>query len=159
MSTVDSATAPDPMSSGSPTMSRRLDHVGLNVADLAAAQAWYEQAFGYVEDLAVRIDALDLDIVMLIHPARRDRLELLYRPGGRPGLRADNPPDAVLTLGFGHVAFDVQGVDEAFDRLVALGARPVMPPRPSPEPGVRMAFVADPEGNLVELLDRSGQPM
>jgi len=36
-----------------------------------------------------------------------------------------------------------------------LGARPVMAPRPSPEPGVRMAFVADPEGNLVELLDRS----
>ena len=30
-----------------------------------------------------------------------------------------------------------------------------MTPRPSPEPGVRMAFVADPEGNLVELLDRT----
>jgi hypothetical protein len=27
-------------------------------------------------------------------------------------------------------------------------------PRPSPEAGVRMAFVADPEGNLVELLPR-----
>jgi len=29
-----------------------------------------------------------------------------------------------------------------------------MPPCAAPEPGVRMAFVADPEGNLVELLDR-----
>ena len=36
----------------------------------------------------------------------------------------------------------------------ARGARPVMPPCPAPEPGVRMAFVADPEGNLVELLER-----
>jgi len=35
-----------------------------------------------------------------------------------------------------------------------LGARPVMPPCPAPEPGVRMAFVADPEGNLIELLHR-----
>lgn len=35
-----------------------------------------------------------------------------------------------------------------------MGAQPVMPPCPAPEPGVRMAFVADPEGNLVELLDR-----
>ncbi|MBG0564509.1 VOC family protein [Actinoplanes aureus] len=26
--------------------------------------------------------------------------------------------------------------------------------RPSPEPGVRMAYLADPEGSLVELLDR-----
>ena len=39
----------------------------------------------------------------------------------------------------------------------ARGARPVMPPCASPEPGVRMAFVADPEGNLVELLHRSPQ--
>ncbi len=34
--------------------------------------------------------------------------------------------------------------------------RPVMPPGPSPEAGVRMAFVADPEGNLIELLHRPG---
>jgi catechol 2,3-dioxygenase-like lactoylglutathione lyase family enzyme len=70
-------------------------------------------------------------------------------------LRAADPPTAVLTEGFGHIAFDVAGVDAAFDRLVGLGARAVMTPRPSPEPGVRMAFVADPEGNLVELLDRA----
>jgi catechol 2,3-dioxygenase-like lactoylglutathione lyase family enzyme len=32
-----------------------------------------------------------------------------------------------------------------------------MPPGPSPEPGVRMAFVADPEGNLIELLHRPAE--
>ena len=117
---------------------RRLDHVGLNVADLDAAERWYAEAFGYVRDLALRIDVVDLDIVMLIHPERGDRLELLHRPGSSPGLRADNPPEAVLTEGFGHVCFDVSGVDAHFDRLVALGARPVMSPRPSPEPLVRM---------------------
>jgi glyoxylase I family protein len=135
--------------------SRRLDHVGLNVADLAAAEAWYAEAFGYERDMAARLDAFELDIVMLIHPGRGDRLELLHRPGSAPGLRAQDAPEAVLTEGFGHVAFDVRGVDVEFDRLVALRVRPVMAPRPSPEPGVRMAFVADPEGNLVELLDRS----
>jgi glyoxylase I family protein len=137
------------------TPSRRLDHVGLNVADLHAAEHWYVEAFGYVRELEVRIDVVDLDIVMLVHPERGDRLELLHRPGSRPGLRADDPPQAVLTEGFGHMAFDVLDVDRHFDRLVGLGARPVMHPRPSPEPGVRMAFVADPEGNLLELLDRS----
>ena len=44
---------------------------------------------------------------MLIHPERGDRLELLHRPGSRPGLRPADPPEAVLTEGFGHVAFDV----------------------------------------------------
>jgi lactoylglutathione lyase len=135
---------------------RRLDHVGLNVADLDAAERWYAEGFGYERDFVARLDLLELDIVMLIHPTRGDRLELLHRPGSRPGLRAETPSEAVLTEGYGHVAFDVAGVDATFDRLVALGARPVMEPRPSPEPGVRMAFVADPEGNLVELLDRSG---
>jgi glyoxylase I family protein len=52
------------------------------------------------------------------------------------------------------VAFAVADLDAAYDHAVARGARPVMPPCPAPEPGVRMAFVADPEGNLVELLDR-----
>jgi lactoylglutathione lyase len=136
---------------------RRLDHVGLNVADLAAAERWYAAALGYVREFATRLDVFELEIVMLVHPSRGDRLELLHRPGSRPGVRAQTPPEAVLTEGFGHLAFDVAGVDEAFDHLVGLGARPVMEPRPSPEPGVRMAFVADPEGNLLELLDRSGR--
>jgi lactoylglutathione lyase len=139
----------------SDTPVRRLDHVGLNVADLAAAQSWYCVAFGYEPDFVATLDAFELDIVMLVHPEHGDRLELLHRPGSQPGLRASNPPEAVLTEGFGHVAFDVPEVDAAFDRLVELGARPVMTPRPSPEPGVRMAFVADPEGNLVELLARA----
>lgn len=138
-----------------PGPTRRLDHVGLNVADLAAAERWYGEAFGYVREIERRLDMFELDIVMMIHPERGDRLELLHRPGSVPGLRAETPPEAVLTEGFGHICFDVAGVDAHFDRLVALGARPVMTPRPSPEPLIRTAFVADPEGNLLELLDRS----
>jgi lactoylglutathione lyase len=134
---------------------RRLDHVGLNVADLMAAERWYLEAFGYKRELVLRLDMFEMDIVMLIHPERGDRLELLHRPGSKPGLRADNPPEAVLTEGFGHLAFDVRDLDSEFERLVALGARPVMTPRPSPEPGVRMAFLADPEGNLVEVIERA----
>ena len=53
------------------TAPARLDHVGLNVADLAAAEAWYAAAFGYEREFVARLDALDLDIVMLIHPGPR----------------------------------------------------------------------------------------
>ncbi|WP_062311529.1 VOC family protein [Demequina rhizosphaerae] len=132
----------------------RLDHVGLNVADLAAATAWYREAFGYAVELEGRVDAIELDFVMLIEPGGGRRLELLHRPGSGPGLRAADPAEAALSEGFGHVAFDVPGLDATFERLIGLGARSVMMPRPSPEPGIRMAFVADPEGNLVELLER-----
>ncbi len=35
--------------------------------------------------------------------------------------------------------------------------RSVWTPRDTPEPGLRIAFVADPDGNLVELLSRDGE--
>jgi lactoylglutathione lyase len=138
-------------------MGERLDHVGLSVGDLAAATAWYCAAFGYQRELALRVDPIDLDIVMLIHPGDGDRLELLHRPGSAPGLRPAGPAEAALSQAFGHVAFDVTDLDRTYARVVGLGARPVLAPQPSPEAGVRMAFVADPEGNLVELLSRPAE--
>ncbi|BCY07833.1 VOC family protein [Actinoplanes sp. L3-i22] len=132
----------------------RLDHAGLSVRDLDAAARWYCAAFGYVRELELRVDALDLDIVMLIHRGHGDRLELLHRPGSEPGPRAADPGAAALSEGFGHVAFDVADLDTTYAKVVGLGATAVMTPRPSPEPGVRMAFVADPEGNLIEILSR-----
>jgi glyoxylase I family protein len=137
----------------------RLDHAGLAVADLGAAASWYCDVLGLVPELTLEVGALDLSIEMLIHPAHGYRLELLYRPGSGAGAdgKPATPGEAALREGYGHVAFDVTDLDGAYDRAVARGARPVMPPGPAPEPGVRMAFVADPEGNLIELLHRPGR--
>jgi lactoylglutathione lyase len=124
------------------------------VADLARAEAWYQKAFGLQREFATRVDAIGLDIVMLRDPEHGHRVELLHRPGSGPGLRAASPAEAALTEGFGHLAFGVASLDEVHGRLLGLGAREVMAPQPSPEPGVRMSFLADPEGNLVELVER-----
>jgi len=132
----------------------RLDHVGLAVRDLEAAAAWYCAAFGYRRELTLRVDPIELDIVMLRHPGHGDRLELLHRPGTAPGPRPAGPAEAALTEAYGHIAFDVADLDGVYATVVGRGAGPVLPPQPSPEAGVRMAFVADPEGNLVELLSR-----
>jgi lactoylglutathione lyase len=132
----------------------RLDHVGLSVTDLAGATSWFCDVFGLVPELALRVEPLDLSIQMLIHPGHGYRLELLHRPGSVAGGKPGTPAEAALRDGYGHVAFDVTDLDTAYHRAVARGARPVMPPGPSPEAGVRMAFVADPEGNLIELLHR-----
>ena len=145
-----------------------LDHVGLNVHDLPAMTEWYAAALGLTVEFEFALDHVDLRGVMLRSPAGF-RLELLCRAGNAPGPAAGgvcggrdrrsnmatDPVEAALTLGFGHVAFDVSDVDGSYARLLAAGAADRMSPRPSPEPGVRMAYVADPEGNLVELLDRT----
>ena len=132
----------------------KLDHVGLNVADLDAMSAWYRKSLDLAIEFEFALDHVDFSGAML-RSADGWRLELLSRPGSVAGLQAADPVEAALTRGFGHVAFDVPDVDAAYDALLAAGASDRMSPRPSPEPGVRMAYVADPEGNLVELLDRT----
>ena len=124
------------------------------MADLARAEAWYQKAFGLQREFATRVGAVDLEIVMLRSEDGGYRVELLHRPGSGPGLRAANPAEAALTEGFGHLAFGVASLGATHSRLIGLGAREIMPPQPSPEPGVRMSFLADPEGNLVELVER-----
>ena len=64
---------------------RRLDHVGLAVAGLEAAAAWFCDVFGLVPELSLRVDAINLSIEMLIHPEFGYRLELLHRPGPGSG--------------------------------------------------------------------------
>jgi catechol 2,3-dioxygenase-like lactoylglutathione lyase family enzyme len=62
----------------------RLDHAGLAVADLGAAAAWYCDVFGLITELTLKVDAIDLSIEMLIHPAFGYRIELLHRPRRQP---------------------------------------------------------------------------
>ncbi len=57
----------------------RLDHVGVNVADPQAAAAWYCAAFDLTRELDLRVDAIDLDIVMLKSEQFGFRAELLHR--------------------------------------------------------------------------------
>jgi glyoxylase I family protein len=128
--------------------------VGVNVADLDAAERWYCAAFAMRPELRLRVDPIDLDIAMLIDDEHGFRIELLHRRGLAAGARPADPAAAALVPGFSHVAFDVRDLDGEHARLVAHGAREVMTPRPSPEPGVRMSYLADPDGNLVELVER-----
>ncbi|MFJ9380725.1 VOC family protein [Streptomyces sp. NPDC101455] len=131
----------------------RFDHVGISVPDLEAATAWYRAALDLTAAPVFSVPGTDLRGVMLLHDGGF-RIELLHRPGARPGLRAGTALAAAGTLGIGHLCLCVEDVDAAYARLVAAGARDSMPPQAAPRPGARMAFVADPYGNLIELLDR-----
>ncbi|MGW3649580.1 VOC family protein [Streptomyces sp. NPDC000878] len=134
-------------------MTTRLDHVGVNVRDLPAQTAWYQGAFGLKTVFEFHLEGPGLRGVVLEHPDGW-RLELLARTGSAPGLRAPDPPTAALTEGYGHFAVTTPELDPVHDALVAHGAGEVTKPGPSPEPGVRMAWVSDPEGNLIELIEK-----
>jgi catechol 2,3-dioxygenase-like lactoylglutathione lyase family enzyme len=131
----------------------RFDHVGISVPDLAAATEWYCTVLHLTAAPAFAVTGTDLRGVMLQHESGY-RIELLHRPGAAPGLAPASALAAAATLGYGHMCLCVPDVDAEFDRLVAAGASVRMSPSPSPRAGARVAFVADPYGNLIELLDR-----
>ena len=132
-----------------------VDHVGLSVRDLDAQREWYQRAFGFVTAAPFEIAAVGLRGVFLLGPDDI-AIELLERAGSTHRTPATTPPDELLAQGWGHLCFRVADLDTVFDRLVAAGAVVVSAPAPSPEPGSRFAFVTDPEGNFIELLDRAG---
>lgn len=135
-----------------------LDHVGLSVADLDAQADWYAAALGLEKLEPGDIPAVGLRVVFLVDPDEKWALELLNRPGSQPKPRAASAPEHVLSQGYGHICLRVADVDALYDRLIAAGATSIMEPGESPVSGVRMAFVADPEGNFIEMLDRPGPP-
>lgn len=135
-----------------------LDHVGLSVADLDAQADWYASALGLEKREPGSIPHLGIRVVFLVDPEDGWALELLSREGSKPGLQAKDAPTALLTQGYGHICLRVDDVDAQYAQLISAGATSIMPPSPSPVPGVRMAFVADPEGHLIEMLDRPGPP-
>jgi catechol 2,3-dioxygenase-like lactoylglutathione lyase family enzyme len=63
-----------------------------------------------------------------------------------------DPPTANAVHGFNHVCFRVTDLEAAYARVLAHGAVAVWDPRAAPEPGIRMAYVTDPDGNLIELV-------
>jgi lactoylglutathione lyase len=133
-------------------MSLRLDHVGLSVGDLDAACEFYSRAFGFTRQLEFELAQHAIRGLMMRHESGM-RLELFKREGSAPGLQAATPIEALATRGYGHFAFVAADIDPVFARALEAGARPVLEPAPSPEPGVRFAFLGDREGNLVELVE------
>lgn len=131
------------------------DHVGLSVADLDAQTKWYSEALGLRVSTPFEIAPIQLRGVFLVGQNGL-AIELLQRTGSQPGLQAANPAEALLTQGYGHICLRIEDVDTMHAQLLAAGASERMAPQQSPEAGVRMSFVADPEGNLIELLDRKG---
>lgn len=135
-------------------MQAAFDHVGISVPDLEPAIAWYCDALDLTAAPVFAIAGTDLRGVMLLHESGY-RIELLHRPQAAPGLAPSSALEAAAVHGFGHMCLRVPDVDAAYDRLIAAGAGERMIPQPSPRPGSRMAFVADPYGNLIELIDRT----
>jgi len=130
-----------------------VDHVGLAVAHLEAMAEWYAEVLDAAVDYRVERRGIAMRAIVLID-ADGFRLELLHREGSAAAHGRETVAESLLRHGLGHLALRVDDVQTEFARLLGLGAAAVMQPGPGSQPGMVIAFVADPEENLVELVSR-----
>lgn len=133
----------------------RFHHISLSVADLTAQEAWYGSAFGLTQvDERLELPEAGVRTVVLSDAAGL-RVEFVERSGSSPAAPADAfAATAVQT--FTHLALQVPDLDAEFARLTGeCRAAPVSPPAPGATGGMRYAYIADPEGNLLELIEVS----
>jgi lactoylglutathione lyase len=125
-------------------MPTRLVHTCVRVRDADASVRFY-RALGFEE--RGRLNFASAYNVYLGLPGDGDRLELTVNVG------RDEPYD--LGDGYNHVAVAVEDLDAALAHLADIGVQPEKPPyRPGDRDDLpRIAFVADPDGYRVELID------
>lgn len=122
-------------------------HTMVRVVDLEKSLRFYQEALGFV--LTRRKD----------YPEGKFTLAFLRAPGD-----SENGPLLELTHnwetkryergdGYGHLAFQVESIDAVRERLRAHGHDLSWGPGSTPDGKRRMAFIDDPDGYEIELLE------
>ena len=114
-------------------------HVSLSTPDLARLRAFYG-------------DALGLPIV-----GGFAQHQIVFFDAGGVAIeieQVDPSSPGAGRSGWNHVAWEVADVDEAYAELSARGVPFHVPPEDFPPgaPSMRIAFFADPDGNVIELI-------
>ncbi|GLR66991.1 hypothetical protein GCM10010909_16720 [Acidocella aquatica] len=126
---------------GEPRM--KIGFVKLVVRDLAAMQAFYMQVFAMVLHRVIEDDAFTEVILKWPDAGEANaRLILFYHKDGR---------DIVVGTGYGPLGFYVPELDAMIEHALSLGAVLIQPVIELPL--FRIAFVNDPEGHELELLE------
>jgi lactoylglutathione lyase len=125
-------------------MPTSLVHTCVRVVDIDASLRFY-RALGFEE--RGRLNFSSAYNVYLGLPGDGDRVELTVNVG------REEPYD--LGDGYNHVAVTVEDIDAALAQLAEIGVEPEKPPyHPGDRDDLpRIAFVADPDGYRIELID------
>jgi catechol 2,3-dioxygenase-like lactoylglutathione lyase family enzyme len=132
-----------------------LDHVAFCVSDFEAQVAWYKRAFGLHEGEGERIytDEPYTRSALLMSADNGLCIEIFERPGStRPRSSGEGPLEGTKDQGFHHWTLRVRDLDATLDHLERAGAKVLGFRGDYPKVGARIAFVADPEGNRLELV-------
>ncbi|WP_116951997.1 VOC family protein [Jiangella endophytica] len=141
---------------------RRFDHVGITVADLASATAFFVGLGLEVEGTGT-VEGEFVETVCAI-PGAHCQITMLRTPGGfrlelssflAPGHVPGSPAAMANEVGLRNVSFEVGDLEAAVDAVAAEGYG-LVGGIGEYENSVRMAYVRGPEGIIVSLFEQIG---
>jgi catechol 2,3-dioxygenase-like lactoylglutathione lyase family enzyme len=119
-----------------------LNHVGGRIRDLDASLAFYA---GIGAEVVDRIFMTNSQVNRVHVQIATGLVELLH----------NEDPDPAASYGLNHVGFMTDDLDADYARLIGLGYAELSSPRTASSGQGRLAFLADPNGVRIELLQRA----
>lgn len=144
---------------------RRFSHLGICVTDLERALRFYRDLLGFAHEAEVEVAGEPTDTLLRLRGTQL-RAVFLVRDGVRVELLAfaspPGPPARTRPMhepGLTHLSFRVDDLDATLAALRAAGERVLEDTVIRfPEWQAGAAFVTDPDGQLIELVQRPGDP-
>ncbi|MDX1622748.1 MAG: VOC family protein [Gemmatimonadota bacterium] len=125
-------------------MKADLLHTMIRVKDLDRSVAFYTEVLGLTERRRKVLEGADATLVFLADEDGHHPIELTYNHDGR---------DYELGDQFGHLAFGVPDLEEARSQLARHGVEFTRGPYRVGEGGSTIAFIEDPDGIEIELIE------
>ena len=120
-------------------------HTMIRVKDIEKSLAFYTDVLNMKLDHKKRLE--DCWLYFLTDEENTCQIELTYN---------DETPEGGYELGsgFGHFAFTVDSLDEFTDKINKLGYSYLYPPFDLNGKGSKIAFINDPDGYEIELIEK-----
>lgn len=126
--------------------------VTLSVSNIEKMASWYGDILGFRRVSAKSYPEFKTSLVFLENDGFR--VELIADGNARAGIRRADPPAHTSVTGVSQFAFEVSNIDEAHAALAAKKVDFAWTLQRYPDLGVAFFFVRDPEGNLVQFIQR-----
>jgi catechol 2,3-dioxygenase-like lactoylglutathione lyase family enzyme len=135
----------------SPLASLKINHAAIRVPDFDTAVVWYADKLDFRLKQSVSVAGLSFGFLYL---AGDDsfHFELMAGPGAAERPAYKDLHDSYKMPGWHHPGFSVESVDNVIDELKRRDVTITSEPHDVPGMGLRVAFFADPWGNLFEVI-------